>query len=35
MTAIITTDEARQLGFKVGESAVALIKSTSAMIGRL
>jgi molybdopterin-binding protein len=34
VTAIITSDGARELGLKVGESAVALIKATEVMIGR-
>lgn len=33
ITAIITADEARQLSLRRGESATALIKSTSVMIG--
>lgn len=34
VTAIITADAARDLGLKVGEDAVALIKATEVMIGR-
>ena len=34
MTAIITADEARHLNLKPGESAVALVKSTSVMVCR-
>ena len=34
VTAIITADAVRELGLKVGEPAVALIKATEVMIGR-
>jgi molybdopterin-binding protein len=34
VTAIITSDGARELGLKPGEPAVALIKATEVMIGR-
>jgi molybdopterin-binding protein len=34
VTALIAADEARDLNLKPGESAVALVKSTSVMIGR-
>lgn len=34
VTAIITADAIRELGLKVGEPAIALIKATEVMIGR-
>ncbi len=34
VTAIITADAVRELGLKVGDSAIALIKATEVMIGR-
>jgi molybdopterin-binding protein len=34
VTAIITSDSARELGLKPGDDAVALIKATEVMIGR-
>ena len=35
VTAIITSDSARELGLKPGDEAVALVKATEVMIGRM